>query len=128
VKTMEPTQSSDELRERRDMNPAHMNAFLSALVTGKKKYFQDVYGPNFMHLRILGTLPAYRGRKAGSTLVRWGLDLARTHGMPTSLFASPMGGVVYKHLGFKPVGELVVQAEGEEEKLFYDAMVYEFEK
>jgi hypothetical protein len=40
---------------------------------------------------------------AGSTLVRWGVDLADKEGLPTFLEASPMGYPVYRKHGYEDI-------------------------
>jgi hypothetical protein len=56
-------------------------------------------------------------------LTQWGIDKARTEGMNTTLFATPMGFPLYRKLGFCEVGRVHVQVDGEKELLDIPAMV-----
>lgn len=54
-------------------------------------------------LGILACKPGRQGLGAGSALVRWGLDLADSLGLPTRLESSAVGYGLYKKLGFEDV-------------------------
>lgn len=115
-------------QSRRDANPVHMKAFHEAIMKAKKVYFDDVYGTSQIHLMILGTHPDYQRQGAGSSLCRWGMDLAKDNNVCVSVFGSPMGKKLYAYLGFSELATITVQAEGEEAKLYIAAMVYEAHK
>lgn len=99
-----------------------MEAFTTALMEAKQTYFDGVYGDSQIHLRIRGTHPDYQRRGAATQHCQWGMTLARERNLAVTLFSSPMGQLVYTHLGFKLVGTVIVQVEGEEEKLSIGAM------
>lgn len=50
---------------------------------------------------------------------------AKEQGKAVTLFASPMGERVYRRLGFREIGVVAVQVEGEEEKVEIPALVWE---
>ena len=50
---------------------------------------------------------------------------AKEQGKGVTLFASPMGERVYRRLGFREIGVVAVQVEGEEEKVEIPALVWE---
>lgn len=45
------------------------------------------------------------------------MEYAKTHSVPVTVLASPMGERLYVSLGFRLITHVAVQAEGEEEKL-----------
>ncbi|KAA6413004.1 MAG: hypothetical protein FRX48_02747 [Lasallia pustulata] len=114
-----------ECEWRQDADPNRMEAFTEALIKAKQTYFDDVYGDSRVHLRVLGTHPEYQRRGAATQLCQWGMTLARERNMAVTLFASPVGQQLYTHLGFKLVGTVTVQVEGEKEKLSIAVMVFE---
>jgi GNAT superfamily N-acetyltransferase len=75
-------------------------------------------------LKLLVTHPDYRGCGAGSKLVKWGQEKAAKEGLPFAMFASPMGISLYSKLGFRSVGIVHVQVEGEEEFVERPGMVW----
>lgn len=50
---------------------------------------------------------------------------AKAHSAPVTVLSSPMGGVLYRSLGFRVITHVTVQVEDEEEKLSIGVMVYE---
>jgi GNAT acetyltransferase-like protein len=79
-----------------------------------------------MFLKILLCHPDHRRRGAGTALVKWGAAVARlvAGGVDTALFASPMGALLYRRLGFREVGRFEVAVEGDGgERLDIPAMV-----
>lgn len=54
---------------------------------------------------MLGTHPAYRGRGAASTLIRWGCDLADEKGVGAYIDASKAGAPLYEKFGFVNHGD-----------------------
>ncbi|KAG6354228.1 hypothetical protein INS49_004832 [Diaporthe citri] len=111
---------------RRDANIEHMNAFATALQSAKKSYSDSKYQSHHLHLRILATHPDFQRRGAASALCRWGVEYAGERKQPGTLFASPMGRKLYTYLGFKYLGTVPVQVEGEDEKLSIGAMMYSY--
>ena len=101
-----------------------MKAFTETLTKAKKKFFDDEYGTNQLHLRILGTHPDYQRRGAGTQHCKWGMRLAKAQKVPVTLFSSPLGQKLYSHISFDLLATITVQVEGEEEKLFIGAMIY----
>lgn len=101
-----------------------MEAFTKAMKVAHHQYFNDVYGTDHIHLKIMATHPDYRRRGAGTKLCNWGIDIAEKNQTYISVFASPMGEKLYSRLGFKELAVVVVQVEGEEEKVSILAMLY----
>ncbi|KAL8791916.1 MAG: hypothetical protein Q9195_005492 [Heterodermia aff. obscurata] len=111
--------------DRRDVNPKRQAVFREAGSKGKQTLFDDVYGPNQIHLQILGTHPDYMRRGYGSALVYWGIAVAKANNLAVSLMASPMGIPLYTHLGFKHVKRIILRVPEETEEVYIDAMVLE---
>jgi GNAT superfamily N-acetyltransferase len=107
---------------RRDMNQKREAAFRDALSKGRPSFF-EVYGDDQIWLQSLGTHPDYMRRGFGSALVQWGIQVAKEDHLVVSLVASPMGALLYAHLGFQTLGQIVVQAPEETEKFFFKATV-----
>lgn len=59
-------------------------------------------------LTTLKTREAHRGRGAGSQLLEWGLERARTEGLPAYLEAAPTGVRLYERHGFRVIGPLTI--------------------
>ncbi|KAM0563147.1 hypothetical protein ACHAPJ_000861 [Fusarium lateritium] len=109
------------INERRDANPEHMREFTTSCSDGFKKNFRR-YGYQ-MPLWSLATHPDFRRREAATMICEWGQKEGLKRNQPQSLLASPMGKPLYLSLGYKVVGTVVVQVDGEEEKLEMDAMI-----
>lgn len=62
-------------------------------------------------LALLVTDEEQRGRGAGSLLVRWGIDLSETMGLPCYLQASEQGRRLYQHRGFKDIDTVTFNLE-----------------
>jgi ribosomal protein S18 acetylase RimI-like enzyme len=107
------------------MDAQRDKAFIDAVGAGKKKYFDQEFGNQQLHLMVLATHPDYQNRGAGAMHCRWGMSLAKEKDLRVTLFASPMGEGLYTYLGFKTVGHVVIQVDGEEEKIETPAMVYD---
>ena len=114
--------------DRRDADPKHMKAFKDAVTKAKKKYFDDVYGNQHLHLRILATHPDWQRHGAATMHCDWGMDLADAHKVPVTILSSPMGSKLYSHLGFETLAHFTVQVEGEEEKLSIGVMIRKYEE
>lgn len=80
-----------------------------------------VWGPN-LHLQFIGTQPEYQRHGAATALMKWGLATAEENNLWIGLFASPIGALFYRHIGFKDVGNVTVQVEGEDESVVVMAM------
>lgn len=114
----------DGIEGRRDADPKRMNAFTETTSKAKKDWFEDVYGSERLHLRLLATQPDYQKRGAGTQHCEWGMKLAEERKVPITLFSSnPPAQDLYSHLGFNLLATLIVQIEGEEEKLSTGVMI-----
>lgn len=112
----------------RDWNPRHVEAFRRAVRAALGEKFDSRYGEKQVHLQILGTHPYYQRRGAASALLRYGIQQAREEKLPITLLASPMGQPLYASFGFEDRGKVVVQVDGEEDKVTLDAMALEVAK
>ncbi|KAI8626342.1 hypothetical protein F5Y19DRAFT_227121 [Xylariaceae sp. FL1651] len=112
------------INERRDANPEHVKEFARTLDAAFQKYFSG-YAEQQFNLWLLTTHPSFRRRGAGSMLTRWGMDAAAQWKWPVTVLASPMGEKLYTALGFKTLGNVIVQVDGEEEKLVVSCLVWE---
>lgn len=111
-------------KNRRDANHKHYNEFWHGQIRAYKKMFAP-FGPEQIHLQILGTLPEFQRRGHASSLCRWAMELVRRDSLKDmSVMASPMGYNLYKWLGFKKVETFYIQVPGEEEKVVLQAMMY----
>lgn len=111
--------------ERRDVAPQRQAAFKNAATNAKQRFFDGHWGDRQVHLQILGVHPSARRQGIGAALVRFGMDLAKAEAVPLTLLASPMGALLYASLGFRVMGDEVVQVPGEDEKVEIRAMVRE---
>ena len=111
------------------MDPVRRAAILEVDGEASKRLFDDVYGDdNRLELVRLKTHPDYMRRGFGSALVKWGIDLAKEqHLAAVSLKASQMGMLLYAHLGFKHLEQLMVQAPGDTETVTFDVMALELQ-
>ena len=94
-----------------------------------KRLFEDVYGGDgHLELVRLKTHPNYMRRGFGSALVTWGINLAKEqHLAAVSVEAGQLGKLLYSHLGFKHLEQLVIRAPGDTETLTEDYMVLELQ-
>ena len=113
----------------RHVNPVHYAALLEAGGEAYKRLYDDVYGAdNHVELVRLKTHPDYMRRGFGSALVKWGIDLAKEqHLAAVSVSASPMGMLLFAHLGFKHLEQLVIRAPGDTETVTLDLLAYELQ-
>ncbi|KAI8724206.1 N-acetyltransferase domain-containing protein [Fusarium sp. LHS14.1] len=126
-----PNSPQQDTREvgysRRDTDPKHLAAFQAALKESNQKYLSQ-FGSNQIKLQVLGTLPEYRRQGFASQLCRWGMERAARDRVAMTLSASPQGYPLYAGLGFRKLGQQVINAPGEEESLVVDCMAFEPEQ
>jgi hypothetical protein len=68
-------------------------------------------------------------RGAGTALCDWGIKKAVSDKLAAvTLFSSPMGKPLYTKLGFREVGIVHIQVDGEEEYIDFPGMTLEPEK
>lgn len=110
---------------RRDGDPKRMQAWTAITAKSKAEVFDSVFGPRQLHLQILATHPRYQRRGAGKALCEWGLQLAERVSVPITVFASPMGRILYQRTGFVPVDEVRIKAmENDNEGVVLAAMTF----
>ena len=108
------------------MNPVRYAATLEVAGEASKRLFADVYGDDHLELVRLKTHPDYMRRGFGSALVKWGINLANEqHLAAISVSSSQMGRLLYAHLGFKHLEQVVTRAPEDTETLTLDYMVLE---
>ncbi len=61
---------------------------------------------------MLGTLPSYQGRGAGSLIMRYGVEQADRDGRKAYLEASPSSVSLYRRFGFFEKDEVTVDVKG----------------
>lgn len=110
---------------RRDGDPKRMQAWTTITAKSKAEVFDSVFGPRQLHLQILATHPNYQRRGAGRALCEWGIRLAERVSVPITVFASPMGSILYQRTGFMPVDEVRIKAmEDHDEGVVLVAMMF----
>lgn len=80
--------------------------FFGAMDAKRDKHMK---GKAFFLMGILVTMPEYQGKGIGSSLLRWGLEVADEKGVECWIDASPMGVELYKRLGFVEVDYIDVE-------------------
>ena len=113
----------------RDMNPVRRAAMLEVEGEASKRLFDDVYGgDDHLELVRLKTHPVYMRRGFGSALVNWGINLAKEqHLAAVSVVSGQMGKLLYTHLGFRHLEQMVVRAPEDTETVTLDFMVLELQ-
>ena len=101
-----------------------MRVFEESLEKARTRYFKQIYGENRMHLRLLVTHPDYQRHGAGGNLVKWGIEKAQKDKLALTLFASPIGGHLYRKLGFRDLSVIKTQVDGESESISTGVMAY----
>jgi len=124
-KVVSASKAPTDRYERKDGAPARMKAFREALAKCKEAWFTSKFGTQQLTLMMLGTRPDYERRGAGTMLTKWGLARAKDEKIPVTLFSSPMAEKLYATLGFREVGVVHVQVEGEPEFMEFPGMVWE---
>lgn len=111
------------------MNTERRATFLEVKGEASKRLFDDVYGfDNHLELMVLYTHPDYMRRGFGSALVKWGIVLAKEEYLAAiSVLASRMGMLLYAHLGFKHLEQLVTQPPGDAEIMTSDLLALELQ-
>jgi hypothetical protein len=104
-----------------------MEAF-QAYHEAKRDWFDNKYGENKWSLTTLATHRDYTKGGVGKALCCWGIQRAISNNLKAvTLFASPLGKLLYTKLGFKEVGTVHIQVEGEEEFVKFPGMTLELE-
>ena len=110
---------------RYDANARHMEAYREAVGRGQAELFDKIYGERQLSLAQLATHPDYFRNGAGTMLVKWGLAFAERESWAVTVFAGPKAYSLYKRLGFRELGEVKAQAEGEEEFIKFPGLGWE---
>ncbi|KAJ4394402.1 hypothetical protein N0V93_003619 [Gnomoniopsis smithogilvyi] len=110
---------------RRDADTARMTEHSRAADEAHEKFLDPLYGTNQIHLQALGTHPSFTHRGLARALCQWGQDRAARDGTVITLSAAPMGRSVYPRFGFRELGMVTAQVEGEETRTHLWPMVWE---
>ncbi|OCL07415.1 hypothetical protein AOQ84DRAFT_295130 [Glonium stellatum] len=119
-----PPPESQHDQSRRDGDPRRMRAWTDTLASSRRVLFDRYYGTRHFQLQILATHPEHQRRGAGSSLCRWGMQLAKERNMAISVFASPMGKQLYRHLGFHSLASVTIKVQEEDDYVILEAMAY----
>jgi GNAT superfamily N-acetyltransferase len=109
---------------RRDGNEQRIRAWADSMPKAKARLFDSAFRDRYFQLQILATHPDFQRQGAGSALCAWGLRESQLRGLAVAVFASPMGRLLYSHLGFTKVGCARISVPGETEHVEVAAMVY----
>ena len=111
------------------MNLVRNAAMLESDGEASKRLCEDVYGGDgHLELVRLKTHPNYMRRGFGSALVTWGIDLAKKqHLAAVSVVSGQIGKLLYTHLGFKHLEQVVIRAPRDTETLTDHFMVLELQ-
>ncbi|KAF2456063.1 hypothetical protein BDY21DRAFT_347798 [Lineolata rhizophorae] len=99
-----------------------MHAWNEITKVARRILFDEHYGSRHIHLQVLATHPAYQRLGAATALCEWGIGQALRHGVVVTLFASPMGKLLYQKLGFENVTTVPVKVQGEDASVELSAM------
>lgn len=67
--------------------------------------------------------PAYWKHGQGSTLAKWGLDLAKVDKVNQAVLATSMGAILFKYMGFKLITERQIDGGKEDPTGFFIAVL-----
>ncbi|KAG4440643.1 hypothetical protein IFR05_003877 [Cadophora sp. M221] len=104
----------------RDENPTRVKIIQKVYEELEHKYFGIVSA-----MERTAVHPAYWKRGHGSTLAKWGLDLARIDQVNQAVLATSMGASLFKYMGFKLITERQIYG-GKEDPAGYIIAVLEY--
>jgi hypothetical protein len=107
----------------RDVHYAHMYAIDLARMRATTTNVA-AFGPDHLHLQLLGTHTQYRRLGAATKLVKWGMDKAFKDQVVLTLLGGGAGYALYKGLGFEDIAAEEARVEGEDECVAFVAMAY----
>jgi hypothetical protein len=94
----------------------------------KWHWFDKKYGEKQLSLTTLATHPDYKRGGVGTALCCWGIQRAISDKLEAiTLFASPLGKLLYTKLKFIEVGTVHIQVEGEAQFIKLSGMTLELE-
>lgn len=112
------------LYPRRDADPAHYQAFFTAIDEADERYWRDLY-PKNLFLSDIYTDPKYQGQGAGHMMMHWGFQAAAATDCVIGLSASnKRAAEIYRHWGFEDIGTIRVQNEGDEAHVDMPVLLY----
>ena len=98
---------------RRDFNHERFAVYRAAIDQAEQSKFDAIYGHHQIRLANMKTHPDFMRYGHGSRLLRWGIDLAEKDRLAVTVASSPMGKLLYQHMGFTVVEEVRIQLTGE---------------
>ena len=111
--------------QRRDADPKRMRAFREGIERARTHYISiELMARIGSILMILATHPDYQRQGAGGNLTMYGIDRAKEERLAATLFASPMGRQIYGKMGFRDLGVVKIQVDGESESVWEAVMAY----
>lgn len=108
---------------RRDNNRIHNTVLLNRVLEARQ-INNEIFGPNQLYLRILGTHPDYRRRGFGSKLLKLGIDRATHDDVVITLMSTLLGYPAYIACGFRELESMRIQVKDEEVFIVMKRMVY----
>jgi hypothetical protein len=105
-----------------------MKAFRDGYRIKKLEWFDILYGEKQWSLMTLATHPNYERGGVGTAICCWGIQkviLSKLEAV--TLFASPLAKPLYTKLGFKEVGIVHIQVDGEEKFIELPGMTLELQ-
>lgn len=109
---------------RKDADLDHVMTYRKALTEGRAKYWGPPTKGDQLHLQFLATDLGHLRQGFATKLVEWGMALAKHESLKLTLFASPMGFLLYSHLGWEECGRLEISLPGREEAMIKHVMAY----
>jgi len=92
----------------RDQNVNHVNRFSNTLQAAEHKYFSG-----YATMEWVVVHPAYWNRGHGTTLVKWGMQLANTDQVKQGVIAAKTGTKLYRQLGYNHLSDLHLDGDDE---------------
>jgi ribosomal protein S18 acetylase RimI-like enzyme len=110
---------------RRDMDPIRQQKFIDALALAEEQYFGPEWGSKRLEAIDIVVDPKYHRRGVGRALMTWALEQSTKHQDPVTLTAGPLGKLLYSSVGFKELGKVDCEVEGDDgEKCWTYAMIW----
>ncbi|KAJ0118774.1 gnat family protein [Diaporthe amygdali] len=103
--------------ERKDADPERLKTYRAITAKAKDEVFRSLSGGNNIDLVQIAVLPEFRRLGVGGCVVSWGLSLASDMGVPLTLFANDSMSTWYEKKGFRKLGTVHVQVDGEDPSL-----------
>ncbi|KAK0726671.1 hypothetical protein B0T21DRAFT_395106 [Apiosordaria backusii] len=90
----------------KDLNQKRSKAFEDVAVKAGKRYFDGL-----SEMERIIVHPAYWRRSYGSTIAKWGVELADIDGVDQGVLATSMGAQLFRHVGYECITDLHVEGD-----------------